>query len=111
MRYAIQYKDGSFNQGSGFPCRLEEATLYGSRGEAYDVASGLCDVLGVVECEGQPAPRTFTLEQVAQAVEQATVELKVCVPSGDYYARPDDWRTETVYTIDPQSFTRALREM
>jgi hypothetical protein len=67
--------------------------------------------LDPAEVREELAPRRFTLEQVAQAVEAAIVELKFCAPSGDFYARPDEWRTDTVYTIDPHSFMRALREM
>lgn len=67
--------------------------------------------LDPAEVREELAPRVFTLEQVAQAVDIAITEIEVCAPDGDFYARGDDWQKRTLYLIDPYSFMRALREM
>jgi hypothetical protein len=43
----------------------------------------------------------ITLEDLIVAIRESTKEIKVCVPSSDYYARPGDVETERIDIIDP----------
>lgn len=46
----------------------------------------------------------ITRELLLEAIEAATMEVEVCVPSRDYYARAGDFTTETISFVDPQKF-------
>jgi hypothetical protein len=48
------------------------------------------------------------LQAIIDALEDATVEIKVLVPSQDYYARQGDFDKTTIDVIDPRKFQDAL---
>lgn len=108
-KYVIEYTDGAFNQGAGFPCRLEEATLYESREAAEKAAETLADVFGITEYVPQKVKPALTFERLADAIEAATIEIVICSPSGDYYARSGDWDRQTIAIIDPAMLLALLR--
>ena len=54
--------------------------------------------------------KTITRLELAGALAKATKEVEICVPSGDYYARSDDWQKETLRYIDPRVLLEALKE-
>lgn len=43
-----------------------------------------------------------------EAIEKATVQLEVAVPSRDFYARRGDYTTEHVTYLDAEKFRQAL---
>ena len=45
------------------------------------------------------------------AIESSNMTTKVCVPSCDYYARPDDFMTEEITFIDPDQLITALNDI
>lgn len=49
-------------------------------------------------------------QRLARMVEQATTRVKICVPSTDYYAGPDDYATDTIYVIDSSHLVSLLED-
>lgn len=112
MRFVIKYIDGAFNRGKGFTCTLEEATVYGSQHEAEQVAEELCDVECVMPFELAALAdkeAVISFPQLADAIEAATIDIEICVPSQDFYRRPSDWGERTISVIDPQALLALLR--
>ena len=111
MRYVIKFTDGSYNQGRGHPCRLEEATIYGTLEEAEDMADDLIDV-EVIEpfdvSRGWVTP--LTCEGLIEMIEAATRKMDDCTPSRDFYRRTGDWTEETISYVDPDALIQLLKE-
>jgi len=110
MRYVIKYTDGSYNQGAGFTCPLEEATIYGSLKEAENVADDLIDVEVIKPYEERQWVTPLSREALIEMIQAATRKLTVCVPSQDFYRRADDWTDETIKYVDPDALIELLKE-
>lgn len=111
MRYVIRFTDGSYNQGPGHPCRIEEATIYGSLKEAEYAAEDLIDV-EILEpyTEDKQWLTPLTCEKLIEMIEQATRTMTVCTPSQDFYRRSEDWTEETIKYVDPEILIGLLKE-
>lgn len=48
------------------------------------------------------------IEQLEEAIKDASVTIKIKVPSQDYYARPGDADTESLTYISPYKLLEAL---
>lgn len=53
----------------------------------------------------------ITKEQLVKCIKEATQEVTVCTPSGDYYSRPDDWSEETIRFVHPQWLINAINSI
>lgn len=53
--------------------------------------------------------RTITFQELADAIEVATIELQINVPSTDYYARAGDFDVRHISIIDPHTLLTLLR--
>lgn len=47
---------------------------------------------------------------LVDAIEQATVGMAVCVPSGDFYRRPEDWTNDWITFVNPDTLLSVLKE-
>lgn len=62
------------------------------------------DITGFI----QKGNQNDLLQAIINALEDATVEINVLVPSRSYYARQGDFDETTIDVIDPRKFQDAL---
>lgn len=48
------------------------------------------------------------IDDIIDAIKNASQSMDVCIPSQDYYSRSNDWQTETIHYIDPRDLISAL---
>ena len=53
--------------------------------------------------------RAITFLQLVDAIEAATIELEINVPSTDFYRRPGDFDVRHISIIDPHLLLTLLR--
>jgi hypothetical protein len=50
----------------------------------------------------------ITIDQLKEAIQASTRQIKVCTPSNDYYARSEDWERDTINYVSPRLLVEAL---
>lgn len=51
------------------------------------------------------------MDRLELLFRESSRTIKVCVPSGDYYARPSDFTNETISFIDTDRLIQNLHEL
>ncbi len=46
--------------------------------------------------------------RLAKLIEECSQEVKICIPSRDYYRKADDWRESTITVVDTAQLVQAL---
>lgn len=48
--------------------------------------------------------------KLVELIADATRTTKICVPSEDYYRRPEDWEGDTIKYVDPEHLISLLTD-
>ena len=47
--------------------------------------------------------------RLAELIEECSVQVKICVPSTDYYRGPDEWSEDSITVVDTALLVQALQ--